>query len=757
MAEPSNAKPARPSLRALSRRYAWIVLALWAVACGVFVMRGALSAEVDGDLQGLLPPEHRAAPDAGYLLLQHEGDLSPDELLSVADRVHEVLDEAWVPIVAPAAERNGWLDAHALYLLPVSTHEALSERLTDDSIRASVDSLRSTMSSPFFGLTMAESRRDPLRLRELTAGVEARASWDAPAIASRAAPTPGGDLLAHDGRSLLMATRSHRAGEDLAALAAQSVGETVKITDVGPGADREAAKRSANDAFSKTLWVTLAGLTLIITAALRNVRRTIAGLLCVVSGAMACATFVPLDPVSAPLFVVALAIAGGAALPLSRIAPGGWAGLLVLASALVPLAALDFELWKTWALMWAAVTLTMRGMVRVVLPAMLHVLRVPERDRNARILLRPSPLVAIVIAMGLLGGGWWALDGLRYRGADRLEVAPSTKAATHVRETYFDPGLVAEARTVGDDLEQALTRAADDARVLATLVPTEARVVDTPGALVLPAEELNRRKAGLVKLDLAGRLAKLREMLSARGFRPAAFGEFLRSAADPDQVPTPAAALDGPLARWIRGYAVEDDTGVSLQARIHLAPDPDVLPPALETPDGRTLVVHGPAIGGRMQARTFLDRLGLAAGAQLWLGAFIVWLAVRRFSVALASALAGASVQAGVLLAMKVTGLPLSPAVLPVFLLAGAAATVAAARACRAASAGTPVFATGVLAAGVGQATAGLALAASPIALWAEVGVAAAAGSLLASGVGLFVGPGLAALLDRPPPQEAES
>ncbi|MBV1857684.1 MAG: hypothetical protein KUG77_04670, partial [Nannocystaceae bacterium] len=156
------------------------------------------------------------------------------------------------------------------------------------------------------------------------------------------------------------------------------------------------------------------------------------------------------------------------------------------------------------------------------------------------------------------------------------------------------------------------------------------------------------------------------------------------------------------------------------------------------------------AIGGRTQASSVLDRLGLAAGAQLWLAAFIVWVAVRRFSVAIASALAGASVQAGVLLTMRFLGISLSPALLPVFLLAGAAATLAAAGACRSAESGTPVFVTGVLAAGVAQATAGLALTASPVPLWADIGIAAAAGSLLASGIGLFVGPGLAALLDRP-------
>lgn len=754
---PKAAATAPPSLRRLSRRYAWLVLIGWLAACGAFVWMGALEARVDGGVDDLLPAQHRAPSDAGYLLLQHGGDLSRDELLSVADRVHEVLDSAWIPIVAPAAERDGWLDAHALYLLPASTHDALQERLTDDSIRASVDALRSSMSSPFFGLTMSESRRDPLRLRELTAGAEARASWDAPALASQAAPTPGGDLLAHDGRSLLMATRSARSGQDLAALASQAVGDTVRIADIGPAAHRRSAVEAANAALPKALWIALAGMTLVIAAAMRNVRRTLAALLCIASGALACATFVPLTPVSAPLFILALGLASSATLPLSRVSSGGWAGMLIFACALAPLSVLEFELWARWAPLWAGVIVTMQGITRLVLPALLEVLRVPQSDRNPRIVLRPSPVFALLLSVGTLAGGWWGLGDLRYRGADRLEVAPISKAAAHVRETYFDPGLVAAVHTEGEDAEQALTRAADDSLLLTTLVPAEARVVDTPGALVLPSEELQRRRVGLAKLKLEERLTKLREMLSARGFRPAAFGEFLRSAADPDQVPTPAAALEGPLGRWIRGYMVEHSGGVALQARIHLAPDPDVLPPALQTPDGRTLVVLGPAIGGRMQASSFLDRLGLATGSQLWLAAFIVWLAVRRFSVAIASALAGLSVQAGVLLAMRLLGVSLSPALLPIFLVAGAAATFAAAAACRSTESRTPIFATGVLAAGVAQATAGLALSTSAIPLWADVGVAAAAGSLLASGIGLFVGPGLAALLDRTARPEASS
>ncbi|MBV1856809.1 MAG: hypothetical protein KUG77_00255, partial [Nannocystaceae bacterium] len=495
---------------------------------------GALDSRVQGEVDELLPREHRAPHAAGYLLLQQGGDLSGDELLSVADRVHEVLDSAWIPIVAPAAERDGWLDAHALYLLPTSTHDALQQRLTDESIRASVDALRSTMSSVFFGLTMSESRRDPLRLRELTAGVEARASWDAPALASQAAPTPGGDLLSHDGRSLLMATRSARSGQDLAGLASQAVGDSVRITDVGPTARQRQAQEAANAALPNALSIALAGMTLVIAAAMRNVRRTVAALLCIVSGGLACATFVPLTPVSAPLFILALGLASSATLPLSRVSSAGWAGLLILASALAPLAVLEFELWASWAPLWAGVIVTMSGMTRIVLPALLEVLRVPEADRNPRIVLRPNPLFAVLLCVGTLLGGWWALGDVRVRGADRLQVAPTSKASAHVRETYFDPGLVATVDTNGNDVEQALTRAADDASLLGTLIPTEARVVDTPGALVLPSDELARRRVGLAKLKLDERLTKLRELLLARGFRPAAFGEFLRSAADPD-------------------------------------------------------------------------------------------------------------------------------------------------------------------------------------------------------------------------------
>ncbi|MEM6293579.1 MAG: hypothetical protein AAGA54_20060, partial [Myxococcota bacterium] len=228
-----------------------------------------------------------------------------------------------------------------------------------------------------------------------------------------------------------------------------------------------------------------------------------------------------------------------------------------------------------------------------------------------------------------------------------------------------------------------------------------------------------------------------------------------RSAPDPNQLPTPAAALDGPLGRWLDGYHATRDAVVALRARIHLAPDPDVVPPALEAADGRTLTVRGPAIGGRLQAAGFQDTLGIVVFAQLWLAAFVVWLGTRSLPVSIAAALAGLSTQTGMLAAMAYLEVPLSAALLPALLLGGASASIAAGRACRAIDAKTPLFATGLLVVSACQGVAGLALVASSIPLWTQIGTVAAVGAVLASGTGLFVAPGLAQLLRRSPKEAA--
>ncbi|MEM6295720.1 MAG: hypothetical protein AAGA54_30895, partial [Myxococcota bacterium] len=576
----------RFSLRRWASRHAWIVIVAWLIGCAACVGAGALTTRVGGDLEGLLPPEHRAPSDRGFVLLYHAGDVAPDELLAVADRVHEVLGESWIPLAAPAAERAGWLDAHALYLLPTSTHEALAERLSDDNVRAAVESLRAQMSSPFFGLTMAESRRDPLGLRALTSSEGNRASWDAPPLASRAAPTPAGDLLAHDGKALLLEVRATRSLQALADRADEAVDERITVVAVGPEADEAAVAERSDAAFRRALLVALAGITLVLAVALRRVRQAASIVLCLGSGALACGLFLPLSPIAAPLAVLGLGFACEGALHLQRISDRGWPGALVLGTALLPLMLSPFALWSSWAPMWLAAMAVLLTTLRVVLPALQAVMRSKATWDPRGILMRPMPAVAVVLSVGLLAAGGWALGQLPYRGADRLELGARGPASALMHDTFFDPGLLAEASTEGETAEQALTHASSDARLLSTLVPTEARTIDTPGGLVLPANELQRRRVGLAELKLDDRLKKLRALLESRGFRPAAFGEFLRSASDPNQVPTPAAALEGPLGRWIGGYLeTRDDVGAR-RARSHRPPDPPVVPPAREAADG---------------------------------------------------------------------------------------------------------------------------------------------------------------------------
>lgn len=739
---------ARFSLRRLASRHAWAVVAVWLLATLATLASGAISNDVTGDPEDLLPIEHRSAEDRGYLLLSHGGDVPPDELLALADRAHEALGAAWIPIAAPSAELSGWLDAHALYLLPTSTHPALQERLSDDNIRAAVESLRARMSSPFFGLTMAESRRDPLRLRDLTQAEQGRAAWDNARVASQAAPTPSGDLLAHDGRSLLMAVRSDRAPSSLRALVSTTVGEAISVSAVGPRAERTAAQERVEQTLPTTLSITLAGITIILAAALRRVRQAVAILLCLASGAALAATLVPLESLSAPLLVLGLGFACEGALHLQRISERGWPGAAVLGTALLPLWLSPYPLWKTWSVHWLIAIAIVLAVLRVVLPALQTVLRCDAPWKRRGFLLRPMPIIAVIMGVGLLGSGAWATRELNVRGADHIDLG--NERSPRFIDTYFDPGLVAYAHTPAETPEAALVVAASDAAALADLMPVEARAIDSPGSFVLPQDVLMRRRASLAKLELNARLGKLRTLLEARGFRPDAFGEFLRSASDPDQLPTPEAALDGPLARWILGYVTETAQGVAIEHRIHLTADRSVLPPKIGTENGDALKVHGPAIGGREQARELFDWLGAMALGQLWLAAFVVWIGTRSLPISMAAALAGLSTQTGMLAAMIPLGVPLSPAVIPVLLLSGAAASIAAGRACRSIDGETPLFATGLLVVSTCQGVAGLALVASTIPLWSQLGAVASVGAVLASGTGLFMAPGLVRLLRRP-------
>ncbi len=234
---------------------------------------------------------------------------------------------------------------------------------------------------------------------------------------------------------------------------------------------------------------------------------------------------------------------------------------------------------------------------------------------------------------------------------------------------------------------------------------------------------------------------------AARGLRPDAFGEFLRAVATPTDLPLAGAALDGALGPWIATRM--DDDPPAVRTTFLLPPNPDVVPNDVILPDGTTLQMRGPAVAVRRDRRHFQDWLGILSVAQIWLAALFVWLGTRRLTVALASALAGLTTQSAVILVLVALGLPLGPHLVPALLVVGAAAVIAATRACRARLLGRPVPPAAPLVTGATQIGAGLALVASGEPMWAQIGAAVAVGAALAWGVGLFIAPGMHALILR--------
>src|SRR5690606_32369912 len=138
---------------------------------------------------------------------------------------------------------------------------------------------------------------------------------------------------------------------------------------------------------------------------------------------------------------------------------------------------------------------------------------------------------------------------------------------------------------------------------------------------------------------LRERTTALRTILESRGFRPDAFGEFLRSASDLERAPTATTALEGPLGSWIGRYVEEDDRGIAIRSRVELGPDPSAPVPVVIDAKGAPIELHGPAVAARRDRDRFADQLGIWVAAQLWLGALLVWLGTRSLPVALATAI----------------------------------------------------------------------------------------------------------------------
>lgn len=742
------------SLRRLARAWPRAIVTVWLAVAVVLLARvlGDPGVEISGDPDVLVPVEHRAPADEPLLLLTvdesalTEAQGGADLLLGAAAAVAERLGERRVPLGPPAAELTAWIDAHSLYLLPVGAHETLAERLGDAAMAQAIDALRARLSSPLYGVSGEDPRRDPLRLQELSREHAGGLTHLGNADDMPAELTAAGDLLALDGRALLVQLRTAQAPAAVLEEVRAVLPAGVTAALVGPGPRREQHREAIAERWRSLFTLGLAGLVIVLSLALRAVRPVLAIVLALGSVLVGMLALGPaVDPHGLPLLVLLLGFGCEAALHLTRISPRGWPSAAVLGGALLPLWLSPYPAWQRWALVWLAGVAAVVLLLRLVVPAMLVLMRLSPAPARRGFRLHPIRPLAVGLALAALAGGLWALPRLPALELDRTpRSASADDPERRVREEFYDPRLVVRAASEGATTEQALERAAEHARVLAERVPGDATRVDSPGRLVLPPGELEARRRSLGALNLPARMAALRELLGTRGLRPDAFGEFLRGATATGDLPTAAAALEGPLGPWIGSYVADDEgRGMTLESRVHVRPDASTpLPPVVDD-EGRAVELRGPAVAARRDRQELHDWLGIYIASQLWLGALAVWLGTRSLPTALGCSCAALAAQTALLAVMVPVGVGLGPAVLPALLLVGAAAMIAGGRACRAVSRDERFHATGVLLSAMCQVVAGVALVGSGDPLWSQIGLVVAMGAVLAAGAGLFVAPGM--------------
>jgi len=757
------------SLRRWARRRASVVIGLWFVlsaAAIAFAWIWGPGVPIEGRIEALLPEGDRSATDEPLVLLTLRADApadraSSDTLLATAAAIGDRLGDERVPLAPPAGEAAAWFDAHALFLVPDDALDDLKVRLGDEALSAAVEGLRARMSSPLFGVGADEPRRDPLGLRETTRAVSG--PFGQVDSLGKARATASGDLVDRHGTAVLLLLDSERPVQAVLDDVIAAIGDApVDATLVGPVHVERVAREVVRARSLQVAAIALAALAMVLAAALRRVRATASILACLASAIAVVLAFVPtIDAWSLPMLVLLAGFACEGALHLQRISTRGWPAAAVLATALLPLVLAPYPAWRVWGWTWAFGIAVAVLLLRLVLPAIHARIGGEVSWANRGFLWHAMPVTSVLLSGAILGAGGWASANIRHRGADRIALAPIDAAQRRLVEEFFDPALVVRATSTGTDPAAALETTAADARVLAELVPTHASRVDSPGSLVLRTEEIDRRRAALTELALPTRMLTLREMLESRGFRADAFGEFLRTARIED-APRAAAMLDGPLGPWLRRYRIETTEGAAFRSFVHLGPDPEAELPRPVAADGRALPLRGPAAAARRDRDEFRDWLGIYALCQMWLGAFIVWVGTRSLTIAMSAAFSTLVTQCAVLVAMAALRLPLGPTVLPGILLVGAAATIAAGRACRAIDLQRPLFATGLIVTSLCQVAAALALVASDVPPWRQLGIVVVIGSAVASGVGLFVAPGLCRALRRfargepPPPADAE-
>ena len=673
----------------------------WTLIFAVLLVLGGLLANRVGpgstpwSADALVPESERPDPSRPSLWLRArgEGDQS-STLRAAATEVARALPEERIPLGPPPGEVQAWLDAHALYLLPVDEHPKLAERLEDDAMVRAVQALRAELSSPAFGLTGRDARRDPLAIRELlTDYLDTRgSSW--PSGASLSAT---GDILAADGRNLLIGLRVDggptEAGESADGAAAVGADElrtsfdptslerleakAREIVDAGgfeidvelvpaSGPVRSATASPADPSDPETsaatarrvglgvlaavclvgfLWRRRARIVLV-TAALAALA-TVAGAWA--SGWLQAGAF----DAGAPPFALALALSTFVLMCalahawIESEAPPSAAssvmvGLLGFGVAVLPYPGLA-PFAGAWAVACGVMTLG-GGLWR---------LRFAGSTRPAE-LARPAagwrrPLSQTLLASGAVCVVYLGME-LPVRGVGLLGDAARTESFA---AQFYDPELLVETYHPGADAPGALERAAEDQQALTALGVEEVSKISGPGSYLLAPSRLAARREGLAELRLRARMQRLRDLLEGQGFRSDAFTEFLVGAADIHDAPDANAALDGNMGPWIRSRLHRSlPPGLDLPAATDAEPAATVwvrtsvwlrearLPPRLEGADGRRIELHGPALARADDASRTRERLGLVAAITLWLIALASWLRSRDLRRALLVALA---------------------------------------------------------------------------------------------------------------------
>ena len=799
----SEARDHGPRLGPLPRPLALALIGVWALLTIVALIATLRTGPAwSGELEGLLPEHDRSPRDRVLVLLRvnldvdvdvgaqpGEGrtdeadELDPRTLLAEAGfAIEEAFADRRVPLAPPKTEITRWLDAHALYLLPIETHAALAERLADEAMRAQVQGLVARLSSPLYAVSGDQPRRDPLAVHELTDREAGRLGHVAEVPGSDAPQvSASGDLIGAGGDRALIALLSE-ADEDLEQLRTQLEAAIeplpISIALIHPRVQQTALALALQRDAPALVGACLAGLVLLLSLSLRKVAPVLVLVAVLGSIALVLSWAAPgLDVLSLAVVIVALGLSCDLALQPPRIGQRKLAAPLLAAGALAPLWLSPYPLWHGWAVVWPAALLSAALVLRLVFPALLALLGSELTWGPPTLRWTPSAIVALLVCVGLCGAAIGVAPKLGYRA--QLPVALSESDAELERELiehFFDPSMIVEARTradpdpdpdqdpderLGNPAAAALDAAASELTPLAALVPGEARRIDSPASFVLPRAELEARKQALARLKLGERMEVLKLLLAERGLRAEAFTEFVHGAADIEDLPSAAAALDGPLGPWIRAYLSGEGDETELRTRVELrgrASLPMVtfsrermaeLPP-----------LRGPAIAAMVDQRELSRRFGLVLVAGAWLTALLVWLGTASLGIALAAALVGVTSQAGVVVGLSLLDQPIGPQLLPVLLVVATAAALAGARACAAVARGEAIAWPPIVTAAACLLVAGAALLSSAQPLWRELGVALAIGSVLACTLGLFVTPGLARLLRGLPaakPAEAKA